>query len=268
MATSERSCVECGARQTTVPRQMWNGTLEYVWNTCPCREQAWIEQQAQIAASNTSYRQQRWEHSLGDTGLQIIRRLGMTLDRFNPRALHGDHVTHPFVTATTWIAAALEYGERACYHDPMSPPAALFFYSPTRGCGKTHLAGGLALEVYDQGKLVAFIEEGQFLRRYWGCPLNQQEQIVSLPGEQAWLTIIDDLGQREKASPAVADAWYAILNQRWLHGGWTIITSNYTVDELLDRGTINLSSYSRLGQMLHRQIVYFDGSDQRLTNSG
>jgi len=82
--------------------------------------------------------------------------------------------------------------------------------------------------------------------------------------QRHWLTVIDDLGQKERASDTLRDAWYNVINPRWLKRGWLICTSNWTPDELVERGTINAATYSRLVQMTHGKFLTFDGADQRL----
>lgn len=217
---------------------------------------------------------QHLDAGLLDDGLATLATQGMTLERFRPGWLAGERDgSHVQRRALGWLEQILPR-ERASYGDPDSPPAALLCTSPTRGCGKTHLAVALGLEARRQGRRVAFVEEGQFLRRYWGCRLEEQPRLLRLLAERAWLTIIDDLGRRSvrrdagSASSTVADVWDALLGRRHELGGWTIITSNATPDELLARGTINASTYSRLAQMTGRQYLFFDGVDRRLFPDG
>ncbi len=115
-----------------------------------------------------------------------------------------------------------------------------------------------------RGKLVAFLEETSYLERRWSCPLTEIERLTALPGDHAWLTVIDDLGQRGKASEAMADAWYAVINRRWLKRGWTIFTSNRFPEELVDQGTINEATFSRLMQLIGMRMVFFNGEVRRL----
>ena len=75
------------------------------------------------------------------------------------------------------------------------------------------------------------------------------------------------MGDRENTPPGLRDAWYDLIGPRWLKRGWTIITSNCTLDELAARGTIDDRVYSRLYQMTGGKIVTFDGADQRLAGA-
>ncbi len=212
---------------------------------------------------DAAYRQGRTESQLGNTGLRQVASL--TLDTFDPARLRSrTPADHPLRIARGWLAAALDYGRQASYRDAASPPAALYFYSPGKGRGKTHLAAGIAHQATAAHELVAFIQEHSYLERRWSCGFEQLEQVSALPGDRAWLTVIDDIGQRARAGASVADAWYAVLNRRWLKAGWTIVTSNLTPDELLAQGTINDATYSRLGQMTRSQLIFFDAPDARL----
>jgi hypothetical protein len=198
---------------------------------------------------------------LRSCGLERITHL--TLASFVPQYLAGDEEAHPYHVATDWLAEIADLPE-ARYDVAESPVCALFFYCPGRGRGKTHLAAALALEARRRGKLAAFVEENSFLDRLGSCPFKDREEVLRTPGERAWLTVIDDLGQKEAPSDSVRNAWYGVINRRWLARGWTIITSNYTLDQLLARKTINEATYSRLMQMTRGSYVYFDGADRRL----
>ena len=75
------------------------------------------------------------------------------------------------------------------------------------------------------------------------------------------------MGSRENTPAGLRDFWYDLIGPRWLKRGWTIITSNHTLDELASRGTIDDRVYSRLVQMTGGKIVTFDGADQRLVTT-
>jgi hypothetical protein len=240
----------------------WKGQEVYLWRPCDACVARWDEDYARTVAQDAAARQAQAERELGDTGLRRIAHF--TLETFAAGWLASAHPTdHPCTVATQWLAAirGLPHGDLRA---EVGPAPALYFYSPGKGRGKTHLAAAIANAARAAGKLVAFLEETSYLERRWSCPLTELERLTALPGDRAWLTVIDDLGQRGKASPAVADAWYAVINRRWLRAGWTIFTSNRLPDELLAHGTINDATYSRLLQLIRRRVLYFNGRDRRL----
>jgi hypothetical protein len=237
------------------------GTI-WMWRNCACEEERMEAAQTRVRTLEAAKRQQEADALLGDTGMRLIEHL--TLDRFDPRRLVApDERAHPYHIASRWLAAL---GDRptADYHSEL--PAALYFYSPGKGRGKTHLAAGLAWEARKAHKLTAYVGEGRYIDRAWACSFEEREILSALPGERAWLTVIDDLGQRVpgRGSQSIANAWYSVFDRRWLARGWTIITSNLTLEELVDQGTINDATYSRLRQMTKSMRIEFQGIDQRL----
>jgi DNA replication protein DnaC len=116
------------------------------------------------------------------------------------------------------------------------------------------------------GKLTVFLEEVSYLERAWAADFADKEQLSMLPGESAWLTVIDDIGQNPPGRDprGLQKAWYNVINRRWLKAGWTIITSNKTLEQLMDQGTLSEAAYSRLYQMTRGEVVLMEADDQRL----
>ncbi len=234
----------------------------YWWQPCDECAAGWERDYQAVVAGDARARQTQAERELGDTGLSRIEHF--TFETFDAAwLLSPTPEVHPVVIVKQWLWAIRDL-PHGSLHDLALPPPALFLYSPGKGRGKTHLAGASANAAKAWGKLVAFLEETSYLERRWSCPLADLEKLTALPGDRAWLTVIDDLGQRGKASESVADAWYAVINRRWLKAGWTIFTSNRLPDELLEQGTINEATYSRLIQLIRKQVVFFAGQDRRL----
>lgn len=147
------------------------------------------------------------------------------------------------------------------------PRCCLYFYSPGKGRGKTHLAAALAMQAKAAGKLISIVDEISYVEAYWAASLEGRATIASLPASRAWLTVFDDMGSRENTPAGLRDCWYDLVGPRWLKRGWTIVTSNWTLEELVERGTIDDRVYSRLYQMTGGKIVTFDGADQRLVET-
>lgn len=226
------------------------------WSDCRCLSEA-LERDAKIAEAIPRLLAQ--QHGALTTDLSAIEHL--PLDTFDKSKLQATNGGNPHDVAVRWLDRIFQ-AQEASYHE--GPPVALYFHSQGKGRGKTHLAAGIALEARKLGKLVAWCDEVSYIERYWAADLEEKARLSRLMGERAWLTVIDDLGQRENTPASLRDAWYDVVNPRWLERGWTIITSNRTLDELLGHGTINDATYSRLAQMTRSRILEFVGTDQRL----
>ncbi len=235
---------------------------DYWWDTCPCRIAAWAEDEQRIGELTQRFTQRQKDEQVNAASMRRI--VHLTLETFEPQWLHSaTPIEHPYAVATAWLTRILQ-AEQGDYRAVEAPPAALFFYSPGKGRGKTHLAAAITNAALAAGKRAAFTEEHAYLNDCWGKPFEARNEFLTWLGDHVWLSVLDDLGQRAKASAAVADAWYELVNRRWMQARWTIITSNKTPDELLAQGTINDATYSRLAQMTKQQIILFQGTDRRL----
>jgi hypothetical protein len=227
-------------------------------------QRSWTASDATIAGGRRDLekRQLEAERAMGDPGLSQIARF--SLDRFDPdrlRVRFGE--TNPLDVVTDWLTAITDLPS-GDYHS--GPAVALHLYFAGKGTGKTHLAAGAALHARALGKLTVFLEEVSYLERAWAADFADKEQLSMLPGETAWLTVIDDLGQNAPGRDprGLQKAWYNVINRRWLKAGWTIITSNKTLDQLLDQGTLSEAAHSRLHQMTRGEVVLMEADDQRL----
>jgi hypothetical protein len=263
-ATDTRVCPCCNERQHAVPIRHYDGSIFFVWNVCQAMQRAWNASDATLAhrRRDLERRQAEAEKVMGDPGLARIAQFA--LDRFDPdrlRVQFGDD--NPLDVVTGWLAAIRDFGH-GDYHS--GPPVALHLYYAGKGTGKTHLAAGAALAARAMGKLTVFLEEVSYLERAWAADFADKEQLSMLPGESAWLTVIDDIGQNPPGRDprGLQKAWYNVINRRWLKAGWTIITSNKTLEQLMDQGTLSEAAYSRLYQMTRGEVVLMEADDQRL----
>lgn len=229
-------------------------TVRY-WTECQCLGAA-AQRSTDLTARSTGYQAQQ------RNGTPPARRdlAAFTLDSFDPTRLEGGEKL--VKAALRWLELIAPLPVAPSYRK--DPRACLYFYSPGKGRGKTHLAAALMNAAIEQDRHTAFADEISYIESYWAATFETKALLSAEPGERAWLTVLDDLGQRESTSAGLRDAWYDVVNPRWLKRGWTIITSNWTPDELLKQGTINEATYSRIVQMTRGQLVTFNGTDQRL----
>lgn len=238
-------------------------TMRY-WSDCTCVTTGLAEDQAR-RSQVAEYGRRRAADQLAEAlGLKRVEQFQMeSFDRDRLITPDGDG-SHPLDIAKAWVDS-LEGLEQSNFRH--GPPPALYFYSQGKGRGKTHLASAIAWEMYNRGFLTAFIEETSYLRSYWGAEWDQRDQYQKLLA-RVRLLVIDDLGQNKptikNGESGAAKAWYDIFNERWLGMGWNIITSNYTLEDLEQNGTISMATYSRIYQMTRGQMVLFDGTDYRL----
>ena len=150
----------------------------------------------------------------------------------------------------------------------LGPPAALYIHGP-RGRGKTHLAIALALHLHARGRRAAVLNERVFWHRLRGTAFGPDyEQLLAVPGEQAWFTVFDDLGRVDARTEAdrreLRTAWGAVLDRRYNCRRWCILTSERTLGELADAGVIDDSIYERLYEMTRGIELELRGSNRRL----
>lgn len=140
------------------------------------------------------------------------------------------------------------------------------FFAGNYGTGKTHLAAAIRKVLLSKGVSViflTFIDLLQQLKRSW--KLNNEEDI--LQGYYSCsLLIVDDLG-KEKPSEWALDRLYAIVNHRYEEMKPIIITTNFPVEQLINRLTVgeNGSTARALVSRLNEVCsgVCFDWSDWR-----
>lgn len=112
----------------------------------------------------------------------------------------------------------------------------LYFYSKTKGSGKTRLAVSIANDLIQKktiaAKFATTIQILDQIKATWGGErMNENEQkliqeIVSVP-----VLVIDDIGT-EAVKPWINERFYSILNGRMIEKRVTIFTSNCRMEEL------------------------------------
>jgi DNA replication protein DnaC len=259
-----RDCPQCGQQRQlreTAPNAV-NRSLRY-WSDCACVE---ADRARSIALSQHAEKAQRGsrDEAGGAYDLDTLAAArDLTLDAFHAEWM-GDPA--PFHAARQWLSdiqqAAVVCGYR------VGPPAALYFRGP-RGRGKTHLAIGLLLQAHAAGNRAAVLNETKYLHQTRSVEFGPAfEQLVAEPGERAWLTVFDDIGKYKPTSDAdrarVQNAWYGVLDRRYNRRRWSIFTSEKSLAQLVDQGTLDDALYSRLYEMTRGIELPFTGPDQRL----
>lgn len=257
------TCPACGETRTVRSTGPGKYTFDY-WTACACIRDRDAEQ-ARSKAESDAYQKRTAQDRLAKE-LGLFRVKDFRLDSFDRNRLRADSQgSHPYDYVVRWLET-IRGTDVGNYHS--GPPPALYLYSQGKGRGKTHLASAIAWHAYDWGYLASFIEETSYLSQYWAGEFDSRDRLQTLIGDRCWLTVIDDLGQtipaKKDGTSGASKAWYDITNRRWLKRGWTVITSNRTLEELVTQGTLNEASYSRVYQMTRGQMVIFDGADYRL----
>jgi DNA replication protein DnaC len=116
------------------------------------------------------------------------------------------------------------------------------------GCGKTHLTASIIHRLAEQGIGGVFVVVPELLRairRGYNQQNDDSDRLVKLT-EEAPLLVLDDLGA-EKPSDWVREQLYVIINRRYENMLPTIVTSNCTTQELVER--VGQRTVSRLIEM-------------------
>lgn len=118
----------------------------------------------------------------------------------------------------------------------------------TYGCGKTHLAAAIIHRLAENGIGGVFVVVPELLRairKSYNQPGEDTEKLMGA-AEEAPLLVLDDLGA-EKPSDWVREQLYVIINRRYENMLPTIVTTNCSTQELVDR--IGQRTVSRLIEM-------------------
>ncbi len=126
------------------------------------------------------------------------------------------------------------------------------------GSGKTHLAAAIGNQLLQKAD-IKFITAPELLleiRKTFNTPVNDG-LLDKL--SQTRLLIIDDLGS-EKPTEWVQETLFVLIDRRYTHFLPTVITSNYSLDQLKDR--LGYRTASRIAEV--SEMVELRASDYRI----
>ena len=110
----------------------------------------------------------------------------------------------------------------------------LYFYSNTKGSGKTSFAAAIANELMHEKhiacKFATSTQIVQEIKGTWGKKDDSESELLKDLARIPVL-IIDDFGT-ESVKDWISERFYSVMNDRYLNNKPTIITSNYSMDHL------------------------------------
>lgn len=121
------------------------------------------------------------------------------------------------------------------YPDNKKP---FFIILGSAGTGKTILASAIATEMLARGAATVTVSAFEMVKRakdyHTQFAIDDYRDLFT-PMLDCDLLVIDDLGTETVLKNITREYFYTIINERWLHGRNTIITSNLSPNDLLAR---------------------------------
>jgi len=119
------------------------------------------------------------------------------------------------------------------------------------GCGKTHLAAAIVNYQYELGKPALFVVVPEFLDHLRSAfspesKISYDQYFESV--KSAPLLVLDDFGE-QSTNPWVREKLYQLLNHRYNGRMPTVITTPYSLDELMEEVDSSISS-----RLVDRQV--------------
>ena len=155
--------------------------------------------------------------------------------------------------------------KKFCDNFPNTNKNNLVFLGPT-GVGKTYLVSAIANKLIEKHQLVNYLtafELNQMFLSYHVADINNKnsilENIINCD-----LLVIDDLGTEPMLNNVTKEYLFLLLNERNIRNKHIIISSNLSIDGLLDRYGERI--FSRLADKRKSQIISINSVDLRLQN--
>ena len=177
---------------------------------------------------------------------------GMTFDNFDRRR----------VNLVREQSDNLEEAFHLAFRFAKSPEGWLVFMGVT-GCGKTHLASAIVNYCYQAGKPALFVVVPDFLdhlRSTFSPESKVSYDHLFEKVKTAPLLVLDDFGE-QTTTPWAREKLYQIINYRYNAKLATVITTRYSLQEILDG--IERSISSRLIDPKHRTPFNITAPDYR-----
>lgn len=139
-----------------------------------------------------------------------------------------------------------------------------FFIGGQPGCGKTHICTAICGKLLDAGKDVRYMQWISEMRALKANTTDYQAfKALILPSMTCSVLYIDDLFkgvQGAKPTPADGTTAFEILNSRSNQGKITIVSSEWTLAQLLD---FDQATFSRLKQRANGYILNIGADETR-----
>ena len=141
----------------------------------------------------------------------------------------------------------------------------IVFLAGQTGVGKTHLMKCMANELIKLHKIVfltsSFAMHQDFVKSY-ACKEPEEKQNIIEKYLTAEVLFIDDLGTELRQPNITVNYLYQVLNERKLNNRPTIITSNLSLEDIMDYYDERI--FSRIADKATSICVYIEGDDLRL----
>ncbi|MEE8420247.1 MAG: ATP-binding protein [Dehalococcoidales bacterium] len=158
---------------------------------------------------------------------------GMTFDSFDRRR----------VNLPAEQRENLEEAYRLAFEFAGSPEGWLVFMGET-GCGKTHLAAAIVNYLYQAGKPAFFVVVVEFLdhlRSAFNPESKESYDQIFERVKTAPLLVLDDFGEHA-TTPWALEKLYQVINYRYNARLATVITTRYSVQEIMEGVESSISS--------------------------
>jgi len=225
-------CQFCGA--TLEPKGIIFGDSVFLWQPfptrCECKEaQAyWAEHDRQEAAQKAAEEEAERRRKMQERVTRLLGQSGIK-KRFQQRTFENFRCDTKGRATNYRIAKAYADGWQMHYANGDG-----LYIEGTNGTGKTHLAAAIALQLIGQGIPVICKTSSDLLmdiKRSFDREDISEAQVLDVY-KRVDLLIVDDLG-KEQCSDWSMSTLYSIFNDRYEDMKPTIITTNYSADDLV-----------------------------------